>query len=77
MADPSSARILGAAGKADAPTRMRDEEQHVEQARNLSLDFSEQRLRFLIRDRDRKYSGAFDGAFRSEGARTVRTPVRA
>jgi hypothetical protein len=48
-----------------------------QQARNLGLDFSEQRLRFLIRDRDRKYSGAFDEVFRSEGARIVMTPVRA
>jgi putative transposase len=49
----------------------------TQQALNLGLDFSEQRLRFLIRDRDSKYSGAFDEVFRSEGARIVRTPVRA
>ncbi len=34
-------------------------------------------MRFLIRDRDSKYSGAFDEVFRSEGTRIVRTPVRA
>ena len=49
----------------------------TQQARNLGFDFAEQRLRFLIRDRDSKYSGAFDEIFRSEGARIVRTPVRA
>jgi putative transposase len=49
----------------------------TQQARNLGLDLSEQRLRFLIRDRNSKYSGAFDEVFRSEGTRIVRTPVRA
>jgi putative transposase len=38
---------------------------------------AEQRIRFLIRDRDGKYSGPFDEVFRSEGIRTVQTPVRA
>jgi transposase InsO family protein len=47
------------------------------QARNLGLDFCEQGIRFLIRDRDSKYSGAFDLAFRSEGIRILKTPVRA
>jgi transposase InsO family protein len=49
----------------------------TQQARNLGLDFAEQRVRFLIRDRDGKYSGAFDEVFRSQGTRIVRTPVRA
>ncbi len=49
----------------------------TQQARNLGPDFAEQRVRFLIRDRDSKYSGAFDEIFRSEGTRIVRTPVRA
>jgi putative transposase len=34
-------------------------------------------VRFLIRDRDSKYSGAFDEVFRSGGIRVVKTPVRA
>src|SRR5438034_7793936 len=46
-------------------------------ARNLGLDFSQQGVRFLIRDRDSKYSGPFDEVFRSEGIRIVKTPVRA
>ena len=49
----------------------------TQQARNLGLDFSDQGVRFLIRDRDSKYSGPFDEVFRSEGIRIVKTPVRA
>jgi transposase InsO family protein len=46
------------------------------QARNLGLDFSDQDVRFLIRDRESKYSGPFDEVFRSERIRIVKTPVR-
>ena len=49
----------------------------TQQARNLGLDFSERGVRFLIRDRDAKYSDPFDEVFRSEGIRIVKTPVRA
>jgi putative transposase len=49
----------------------------TQQARNLGLDFSDEGVRFLIRDRDSKYSGPFDEVFRSEGIRIVKTPVRA
>jgi len=31
---------------------------------------------FLIRDRDGKYSGSFDEAFRTEGAQVILTPIR-
>ena len=48
-----------------------------QQARNLGLDFADQSVRFLIRDRDSKYSAAFDEVFRSERIRVVKTPVRA
>jgi putative transposase len=34
-------------------------------------------IRFLIHDRDSKFTAAFDEVFRSEGIRTIRTPVRA
>jgi putative transposase len=49
----------------------------TQQARNLGLDFSDRGVRFLIRDRDSKYSGPFDEVFRSEGIRIIKTPVRA
>jgi putative transposase len=49
----------------------------TQQARNLGLDFGESGVRFLIRDRDSKYSGPFDEVFRSDGIRIVKTPVRA
>jgi len=47
----------------------------TQQARNL--DLAEQGMRFLIRDRDSKYSGPFDEVFGSGGIRVVKTPVRA
>jgi putative transposase len=49
----------------------------TQQARNLGLDFSDRGVRFLIRDRDSKYSGPFDEVFHSEGIRIVKAPVRA
>jgi putative transposase len=49
----------------------------TQQARNLGLDLADQGMRFLIRDRDSKYSGTFDEVVRSGGIRIVKTPVRA
>jgi len=49
----------------------------TQQARNLGLCFAEQQIRFLLRDRDSKYTGPFDEVFRSEQIRIVQTPVRA
>jgi transposase InsO family protein len=49
----------------------------IQQARNLGLEVGGSGVRFLIRDRDSKYSGPFDEVFRSEGIRIVETPVRA
>jgi transposase InsO family protein len=48
-----------------------------QQARNLNLAAGLDRFRFLIRDRDGKFSAAFDEVFRTEGIRVVQTPVRA
>ena len=50
----------------------------TQQARNLIMEFGEQqRFRFLIHDRDSKFSHAFDEVFRSEGIKVIRTPVQA
>ncbi len=49
----------------------------TQQARNLGLFFAERQIRFLIRDRDSKYSSPFDEVFRSESIRIVQTPLSA
>lgn len=51
----------------------------TQQARNIIETFVERTAptRFLTHDRDNKFTAAFDEVFRSEGIRTIRTPVRA
>src|SRR5216683_2639241 len=49
----------------------------AQQARNLSFTGILERTRFLIHDRDSKFSAAFDEVFRSEGIKVIHTPVRA
>src|SRR6266508_3609088 len=51
----------------------------AQQARNLIMTLAEQeqRPRFLIRDRDCKFTAAFDDVFRSEGITVIRAPVAA
>jgi putative transposase len=51
----------------------------TQQARNLLMDLEDrgQRPRFLIHDRDRKFSRAFDAILASEGIEIVRTPIQA
>jgi transposase InsO family protein len=51
----------------------------TQQARQLAWTLPERvtPIRFLIRDRDSKFTRDFDAVFRSEGVEIIRTPVRA
>jgi transposase InsO family protein len=49
----------------------------TQQARNLTMTTDVAAARFLIRDRDTKFTQSFDDVFRCEGIRVIRTPVRA
>jgi putative transposase len=48
----------------------------TQQARNLLMDIQAS-FRFLIRDRDAKYTASFDAVFTSEGIQIVRTVIQA
>jgi putative transposase len=50
-----------------------------QQARNLLMALEDRvgQLRFLVRDRDTKFTAAFDVVFVAEGIKVLRTPVRA
>jgi putative transposase len=51
----------------------------AQQARNLLMNLEEDigRVRFVLRDRDTKFTAAFDAIFAAEGIEVLRTPVRA
>jgi putative transposase len=58
-------------------TRNPDSAWVTQQARNLAIGERLEGIRFLIRDRDSKFSGPFDEVFCSEGVRIIKTPIRA
>jgi putative transposase len=68
-------RIVHIAGVTANPTG----EWVTQQARNFIGVMTERAepMRFLIHDRDTKFTVSFDEVFRSEGLRIIRTPVRA
>ena len=49
----------------------------TQQARNLAVEERLGNVRYLIHDRDSKFTGQFDAVFASEGVRVIETPVRA
>jgi putative transposase len=50
----------------------------AQQIRNLLMDLAERagRFRFLIRDRDSKFTAVFDEVFAGNDTRIIKTPVR-
>lgn len=51
----------------------------AQQARNLLMDFDDlvTQFKFLIRDRDSKFTSMFDAVFTSEGIQIIKIPIRA
>jgi putative transposase len=67
---PFKVRIVGVTGNPDGRWV-------AQQARNLAIEGRPDNVGFLIRDRDSKFTRAFDEVFRTEDARVIVTPIRA
>ena len=63
-------QVLGVTGNPDSAWV-------TQQARNLAMGERLGGIRFLIRDRDSKFTGPFDVVFRTEGVKAIQTPIRA
>jgi putative transposase len=65
-------RILGVTAHADGA-------RVTQMARNLTMDLDEhvESIKFLLRDRDTKFTAAFDAVFSAAGIRVMRSPIRA
>ena len=51
----------------------------VQVARNFTSDLEDtagRRFRFLIRDRDTKFTASFDEVYKASGIEAIRTPIR-
>ena len=62
--------ILGVTAKPDSAGM-------TQQARNWAVGERLGPIRFVVHDRDAKFSGPFDEVFRPEGAKIIKTPIRA
>jgi len=49
----------------------------TQQGRNLAIAGELDNVRYLVRDRDSKFTTSFDDVFRAEEATVIRTPIRA
>jgi len=60
-------------------TRNPDSAWVTQQARNLTMMLQDQgrSVRFMIHDRDTKFTRSFDAVFEADGARVIATPIRA